>query len=154
MKLTPYLLGSGRAAQAIEKSLACLRITDPAHARDLEGVVRLPRNIVHLVSLCPWESYDVGHTLDSRLEVRMYDSVDDVPDLDQVVQIAKWVNACREQGPTLVHCQAGLNRSGLVAATALVLDGFTAAEAVATLRASRSPAVLCNPAFLEMLESM
>jgi len=57
------------------------------------------------------------------------------------------VNACREDGPTLVHCQAGLNRSSLVAARALVLGGMTADDAIALIREKRSPACLCNPAF-------
>lgn len=114
-------------------------------------MLRLPRNIVNLVSLYPWEQYDVEHDLDSRLEVRMYDSVRDAPDMEQVVQIATWVNAARRVGPTLVHCQAGLNRSGLVAATALMLDGMSASLAIASLRTSRSNAVLCNPAFEQMV---
>lgn len=113
--------------------------------------LRLPRFIDHLVSLYPWEQYDVRHDLDSRLEVRMYDSVNAGPDMDHVVQVATWVNQCREQGPTLVHCQAGLNRSGLVTAVALILGGCTPEEAIDMLRASRSPAVLCNPVFEKMV---
>lgn len=115
------------------------------------NLLRLPGHIEHLISLYPWEQYDVEHDLDSRLEVRMYDSIDHGPDLDQVVQIATWVNQCRAQGPTLIHCQAGLNRSGLVAAVALILGGCTPEEAIEMLRASRSPAVLCNPAFERMV---
>lgn len=115
------------------------------------NMLTLPRNIEHLVSLYPWEAYDVEHDLGSRLEVRMYDSVDDAPDMAQVVHVAKWVNACREQGPTLVHCQAGLNRSGLVAAVALVLEGYIPEDAITLLRLSRSDAVLCNPAFEKMV---
>jgi protein-tyrosine phosphatase len=47
----------------------------------------------------------------------------------------------------LVHCQAGLNRSGVVVAYALMLNGMSAAEAIARIRERRSPAVLCNPQF-------
>jgi protein-tyrosine phosphatase len=115
------------------------------------NMLTLPRNIEHLVSLYPWEAYDVMHDLESRLEVRMYDSVNDGPDMEQVVQVATWVNACRKQGPTLVHCQAGLNRSGLVSAIALILDGAAPDEAITMLRQSRSPAVLCNPNFEKMV---
>lgn len=115
--------------------------------------LRLPGHIEHLVSLYPWEQYDVEHDLDSRLEVRMYDSIDHGPDMVQVERLADWVNACRRQGPTLVHCQAGLNRSGLVAAIALLRDGTkrTPQEAIDLLRSSRSPAVLCNPLFERMV---
>lgn len=75
----------------------------------------------------------------------MYDSSDQ--GFAQVDAIAAWVNVCRKDGPTLVHCQAGLNRSGLVAARALTLDGMNAADAIALLREKRSPAVLCNRSF-------
>lgn len=113
----------------------------------------LPRGIVNLVSLYPWEQYEVEHDLISRLEVRMYDSVNDTPSIAQVERIADWVNACRREGPTLVHCQAGLNRSGLVSAVALLRDGEgrTPEQVIEMLRSSRSPAVLCNPVFEKMV---
>lgn len=109
----------------------------------------LPDHIRHLVSLYDWESYEVLHDLNSSLSVRMLDSTDE--DMGLIESIARWVNACRENGPVLVHCQAGLNRSSLVAARALMLGGMAAADAIALLREKRSPACLCNPAFLEWL---
>lgn len=105
----------------------------------------LPTGIEHLVSLYPWEQYTVAHEIKSVLTVRLYDSLEQA--LDQVDDIARWVNARREEAPVLVHCQAGLNRSGLVTARALMLGGLTAQEAINLLRAKRSPAVLCNEAF-------
>lgn len=110
------------------------------------NMLTLPRNIEHLVSLYPWEQYDVNHDLQSRLEYRMYDAAEE-PDRDEVIRLARWVNSCRSQGPTLVHCQAGLNRSGLIAAVALILEGRTPENAIDMLRRSRSGAVLCNPTF-------
>lgn len=106
----------------------------------------LPPHIKHVVSLYPWERYTVKHELDSQTYVRMYDSLDG-PDWAQVEALADWINVCRETGPTLVHCQAGLNRSGLLTAVALVRDGMVPSEAIALLRESRSDAVLCNPLF-------
>lgn len=105
----------------------------------------LPDEIVHVVSLYPWESYSYRHELHSRLEVVMYDSDDQGYEL--VNALAAWVNACRQDGPTLVHCQAGLNRSSLVAGRALMLSGLSGREAVALLREKRSPACLCNRSF-------
>lgn len=115
--------------------------------------LRLPKTIKHVVSLYPWESYSHLHDLRSELAVRMYDSADQ--QFGQVDAIAEWVNGCRADAPTLVHCQAGLNRSGLVAARALMLgpERLTAEEAVALLRAGRSPAVLCNASFVSWLRS-
>lgn len=109
-----------------------------------DGLV-LPAEIVHVVSLYPWEEYRPSVELRSVLSVRMYDSEDQA--FHQVDAIASWVNVCRADGPTLVHCQAGLNRSSLVAARALILEGMTAAAAVALIREKRSPACLCNKAF-------
>ncbi len=116
-----------------------------------DGLV-LPDFIDHVVSLYPWESYEVRHRLRSRTEVRMLDSVDQ--GFEQVDELAAWVNECRTTGPVLVHCQAGLNRSSLVAARALMLAGSTADDAIATLRQRRSPACLCNPSFEGWLRAL
>lgn len=113
-----------------------------------DGMV-LPHVIKHLVSLYPWESYGVAHELSSVLAVRMYDSIEQA--FGQVEAIAKWVLNCAEDGPTLVHCQAGLNRSSLVVGQALILKGMTGRAAVDLIREKRSPACLCNPSFEKWL---
>lgn len=110
-----------------------------------ENGLVLPEDIQHLVSLYPWEQYTIQHELKSVLTVRMYDSLEQ--GIGQVRGIAEWVNACVADGPTLVHCQAGLNRSNLVAGAALILSGMAPRDAIALLRERRSPAVLCNGAF-------
>ena len=113
-----------------------------------DGLI-LPDFIRHLVSLYPWESYTVRHELDSALLVRMYDSDDQT--FEQIEELARWVNLCRTTGPVLVHCQAGLNRSSLIAARALMLEGMSADDAVRTVREKRSPVCLCNRAFEDYL---
>lgn len=110
-----------------------------------ENGLLLPDELVHLVSLYPWEAYVLHDHVRSELTVTMYDSVDQ--EFDQVLELAEHVSRCMDDGPTLVHCQAGLNRSALVAVSALKLRGWTAREAIDLARAKRSPAVLCNPAF-------
>lgn len=110
----------------------------------------LPSNITHVVSLYKWERYKRHANVKTFKEVTMYDSLDG-PDREEILSLATLVNECRADGPTLVHCQAGLNRSGLVAATALMLEGRSAEESVNLLRESRSPAVLCNPVFEEWI---
>jgi hypothetical protein len=47
----------------------------------------------------------------------------------------------------LVRCRAGLNRSGLVLGIALRQLGWSADDAIDTMRARRSPHVLHNPTF-------
>lgn len=106
----------------------------------------LPEHIVHVVSLYPWEAYRHAHEVDSKLAVKLYDS-DDEPDAAQVDALARWVSVCMDQGPTLVHCQAGLNRSALVAGAALIHRGLMPEVAIDLLREQRSPAVLCNETF-------
>ena len=116
-----------------------------------DGLV-LPPNITHLLSLYPWQSYTINHRMRTRHEVTMYDSLDQA--MGQVDRWARWVNARRRTGEVLVHCQAGLNRSNLVTARALMLEGMTADDAIALLRYKRSSASLCNPSFVEYLRSI
>ena len=92
------------------------------------------------------EAYRYKHVPQSVLTFRMGDST--AQPLEQVDSIAQWVNDRRSEGPTLVHCQAGLNRSSLIVARALILaEQCTPQEAVDLLRRKRSPACLCNKAF-------
>jgi hypothetical protein len=114
--------------------------------------VSLGGKFKHIISLYPWERYYPGGPLDSFVEVRLYDR-GSVPDEEQLETLARWINNCRDYGTTLVHCQAGLNRSGLLAGLALVRAGMEPAAAIALLRKSRSPAVLCNKVFEEWLLS-
>lgn len=110
-----------------------------------QGLV-LPEFIDHLVSLYPWERYEVRYQLQTALTVKMYDSTDQ--GLQQVDDIAHWVTSVRKEGGNvLVHCQAGLNRSSLVVARVLMIAGMSADEAIRTVREARSEACLCNPAF-------
>jgi hypothetical protein len=112
--------------------------------------VSLGGKFKHVISLYPWERFNHGKQLDSFLEVALYDS-GTIPDVAQMTSIANWINICRAHGTTLVHCQAGLNRSGLVTGLALVLSGMQSTDAIALLRKSRHSAVLCNKAFEQWL---
>jgi predicted protein tyrosine phosphatase len=112
----------------------------------------LPHFIRHIVSLYPWEQYKGHDDLLSALSVVMYDAEDQA--FEQVEALAFWVSTCMDAAPVLVHCQAGLNRSSLVAARALMLRGRSADEAIALIRQQRSPACLCNTAFEDYLRSL
>lgn len=128
------------------------QITDNLWQGGCEDGLVLPGHIDHVVSLYPWEEYTMKHQVKSYLSVRMYDSSDGSgPNIEQVIDVATWVNAARKTGTVLVHCQAGLNRSSFVAGMALVLRGYPAKDAIALLREKRSPAVLCNSTFEEAL---
>lgn len=116
-----------------------------------EGGMILPDFFDHLISLYPWELYTVEHSISTMLSVRMYDSSNQL--FGQVDDIARWVVSRVKEGPTLVHCQAGLNRSSLVAGRALTMMGYTGPQAIKLLRDQRSPACLCNKSFEEWLRA-
>lgn len=116
------------------------------------GGVKLPEDFDFVLSLYPWEKYVLGPNTE-REEVKMYDSLDQ--GVDEVYELASDVAARLDEGQkVLVHCQAGLNRSGLVTARALMLMGRTADEAITLLRDSRSPQVLCNQSFEDYLRGL
>lgn len=57
----------------------------------------------------------------------------------------------REGRHVLVRCQAGLNRSSLVAGLAMIELGFKGEDAVQLIRARRSPWALCNDSYADHL---
>jgi protein-tyrosine phosphatase len=108
--------------------------------------VELPDDFHAVVSLYPWEKYRLGPKT-TRVELRWYDFAE-MPDMGQLNEAVDTVHKFTQQGKTLVHCQAGLNRSGLVAALYLIrYQDFTPQDAVALLREQRSPMALCNETF-------
>lgn len=123
-----------------------------------EGLV-LPDFFEHVVSLYPWEKYTVNHMLHSNLEVAVFD--DASFDKEVIDQIAAWTASRILDGPTLVHCQMGINRSSMVIVRALQMlllgrDGtgdMSADEAIKLVRDKRSPYCLCNSAMEEALRS-
>lgn len=116
----------------------------------MQGVC-LPDDFKYVFSLYPWEKYTLGPDTE-RVEFRLYDSLEQT--MDEFEDVARQVQDACTKGKTLVHCQAGLNRSGTVAARALMLDGMTARDALYLLRAQRSPLVVCNETFENWLLSL
>lgn len=104
----------------------------------------------HIFSLYPWERYAHGENT-VLVETRMYDSHDGV-DVETVEELSQRVSdALDEGGNVLVHCQAGINRSNLIAAATLVRRGRTPVEAITLLRDRRSELVLANSTFVRYL---
>jgi protein-tyrosine phosphatase len=61
-----------------------------------------------------------------------------VPDSDTLRGVASLVAAClRSEAVVYVHCQAGMNRSALVAARVLMEQGMSAQAAIETVREQR-----------------
>ena len=72
-------------------------------------------------------------------------------DLAQAVLAAHqdWMRGKR----VLIRCQAGWNRSGLISAVVLMLNGESVEDSIALLRDKRSPYALCNPDFVDWLHA-
>lgn len=110
--------------------------------------VELPEDFDYVLSLYPWEKYKLGPNT-FRMEIRAYDSAGEVPEFTDEVEHVYGLWKVGKK--VLVHCQAGLNRSGLFAAQVLMLDGYTPTEAIAKLRETRCGHVLCNRTFEQHL---
>jgi protein-tyrosine phosphatase len=101
----------------------------------------------HVFSMYVWEKYTVEPST-VVVETTMYDSRDMPVDVEAVERVSEQViEALDAGGNVLVHCQAGINRSNLVAATVLMKRGRSAEEAIAFLRSRRSDRVLANATF-------
>lgn len=106
-----------------------------------------------IVSLYPWERYDRGDGA-NLYEFRMHDSSDGVLEEDLFKASDAVLKALSRGDKVLVHCQAGLNRSGLVTAFSLMRLGWPAQKAIDHLRNQRSHMVLCNKTFVEQLHDL
>lgn len=162
---TPNLLAdltshkiNGYAAAAYDRGIpAYFEVPLISHIHDnlylggcIDGV-QLPDEFKYVISLYPWEQYRIGPDTE-RHEFKLYDSSEEIP-IDEIDAIASMVLECLERGKTLVHCQAGLNRSSLVTALAMMLNGMTAKEAIALIREKRCELCLCNETFEKFLLS-
>ena len=108
----------------------------------------------HVFSLYVWGTPYATHKDTVHQSVKMYDSPDEDTSLvDEVIPAI--VEALEDGGNVLVHCQAGINRSNLVASLVLrQWKGLTSADAIAMLREKRSPLVLANAGFERYLLSL
>lgn len=102
-----------------------------------------------IIDLYDREPYHV-HPNQVRVSCRMLDS-HELPEPALLNQLVLTMPMAVDRGPTLVHCQAGWNRSGLLTALYLIANGATPKDAIELLRKRRSPAVLCNKAFEALL---
>lgn len=72
---------------------------------------------------------------------------------EQVFAVAKWLHSEWKQGKkVLSRCEMGWNRSGLCLGFVLMLEGYSAEDAVSLIREKRSPDALSNRHFVLALE--
>ena len=73
----------------------------------------------------------------------------------EIRQLAQWLHSEWKLGKRVAaKCQAGWNRSGLIAALVLLQEGFTSDDAISLIREKRSPNALCNPHFVAFIREV
>jgi protein-tyrosine phosphatase len=112
----------------------------------------LPEIFKFVVSVYPWEKYAIQHKDVNCSYNYLYDQ-ENLPDERLLDAISSWIVSAVSMAPTLVHCQAGLNRSSLVTARALMKMGRTAQDVISLIRTQRSELCLCNSSFEQYLMS-
>lgn len=70
----------------------------------------------------------------------------------ELERVAEWAHGQWDSGKqTLIRCQAGMNRSGLVTAMVLMLNGSSADSAIKLIRKKRHPDALSNESYVNYL---
>lgn len=82
---------------------------------------------------------------------RPFDDAPYIPNEEMLHDTAQMILKYSKQGPTLVHCAAGINRSAMVLALALIHDGMKPEDAIALIRTKRSKLCLSNETFEQWL---
>ena len=106
-----------------------------------------------VVNLYPWKEYE-WHLGQLMVKWPIFDTHNQ-PDAPQpreelLEELGDLVNRLRKHGKVLVHCEQGLNRSGLVVALALIKSGMTPDQAIAHVKKKREGA-LFNESFCAWL---
>lgn len=120
------------------------------------GLLPVPAHIDHIVRLTATDFYDTQSApqLISNTVLDVLDTT--TQDLSALWPVAEHIaGAIPESENVLIHCQMGINRSAALMARVLTLrNNCTADDAVALLRAQRSPFVLFNEHFVEQLRAL
>lgn len=105
-----------------------------------------------VVTLYAW-----ARPVDWFVEEVRYGFYDDNSSFDEeaLMRAAKYAHEQWKSGKrVLVRCQAGINRSGLTMGLVLMLEGYTADEAIKLMRTKRSSSVLINESFERYLKEL
>ena len=125
-----------------------------------EDVVQNGKSIYSLAQPAPFDSVVClyGHANPIGYYVReqrfgIADAELDEESKPEIRQLAEWLYLEWKQGKRVASkCQMGWNRSGLVLALVLLLDGYSADEAIELIRAKRSPYALSNSSFVRYIK--
>lgn len=106
-----------------------------------------------VVTLYAW-----AHPVDwfvQELRYGFYDDTSNSFSEKELMHAARFAHDSWKSGKrVLVRCQAGINRSSLVMGIVLMLEGYTADQAISMMRNKRSMAVLMNKSFENYLREL
>lgn len=109
--------------------------------------LKLPYHIKHVISLDEYHRYDIDG-LNVTYDVFQMLDIDEKPDYHSFMEPAQLAYEYFKTGEdTLIHCQAGVNRSGLVTAATLFKIGFEPQEAIDLIKEKRFDECLSNQSF-------
>lgn len=108
-----------------------------SHPEEEDAFVHGPSTVI-----CLSQRASAVHPPPGTLFVHWYIKDGPVPDQDFLSPIVDLINArLRSDGSVFVHCDAGMNRSALVVAAALIRNGMLPADAIETVRSKRPGAL-------------
>jgi hypothetical protein len=132
--------------------------TDDFDTIDYEANTYGPRDITKgdfdtVVTLYAWAR--PADWFVEEMRYAFYDDDSSLFDENALMRAAKFAHESWKSGKkVLVRCQAGINRSGLTMGIVLMLEGYTADEAIKLMREKRSSAVLINRSFENYLREL
>lgn len=127
-----------------------------------EDVIQRGKSTLSLAQPAPFDSVVCmyGHANPIGYYVReqrfgIADAELDEESKPEIRQLADWLYQEWKQGKKVASkCQMGWNRSGLVLALVLLLDGYSADEAIELIREKRSPYALSNSSFVRFIKDV
>lgn len=127
-----------------------------------EDVIQRGKSTLSLAQPAPFDSVVCmyGHANPIGYYVReqrfgIADAELDEESKPEIRQLADWLYQEWKQGKRVASkCQMGWNRSGLVLALVLLLDGYSADEAIELIREKRSPYALSNLSFVGFIKDV
>ena len=111
--------------------------------------VQAPREFDFIINLNPGMNY-LLHGPQIQVCNLMYD-VKGIPSPMLCGKLVALAKSFLRQGPTLIHCREGLNRSPFIAALVLIENGMEPAAAVRLLKEKRHPRVFTNECYEQFL---
>ena len=106
--------------------------------------------IKNIVQCCPNRHHYIVESHQTVVRGYLFDA-DEVPPFLMVDALVTATLEMIDEGPTLVHCKGGINRSPFIAALVMLQRGMSLENTMYLLRTNRSPQILNNEHFMRFL---